>query len=129
MNHDYTIYMGSMCDAVKKVEIWVTCAPTKADRNISWRDLKTMVSLALLLNLQSGPKYSMLKLLNNASILINDTLDSIFPPFQLKLLKIGVQNDKLNKFFTTKFGLCSFYFYFLVSIFFPCLIDIHSSGG
>jgi len=82
-----------------------------------------MISLALLLNLQSGPKYSMPKLLNNASILINDTLDSIFPPFQLKLLKIRVQNDKLNKFFTTKFGLCSFDSYFLSSFYFLALLD------
>jgi hypothetical protein len=89
--------MGSMCNAVKKVEIWVTCAPTKSDRNISyaWLENDTFIGFVTpFAKMVQNIQYP--KLLNNASILINDILDSIFPPFQLNLLKIGVQHDKLN---------------------------------
>jgi len=90
IGHDMIILRHVRCR--EKVEIGVTCAPTKSYRNISGCDLKTTVTLDWLLHLQKCPM-----LLNNACH--SNQLRphySILPPFQLKLLKIGVQCDKVN---------------------------------
>jgi len=50
----------------EKVEIGVSCAPTKSHHNISARHLKTTLTLDLLPHLPNGSKNSMPMLLNNA---------------------------------------------------------------
>lgn len=57
IGHDMIILRHVRCR--EKVEIGVTCALTKSNRNISGCDLKTTVTLDLLPHLPNGPNNSM----------------------------------------------------------------------